>query len=65
MATKQIPLNTLRRDLREDGRRHHCDITSMTAHDENLLKSLTSKYISALRENISSRFKDIWFGLLS
>ena len=33
-------------------------MTPLTAHDETLLRNLTSKYVHALQDNIASRFKD-------
>ena len=58
MAEKQSPLERLRRDLAEDGRLHYSGLTPLTAHDETLLRNLTSKYVHALQNNIASRFKD-------
>lgn len=51
-------MKCLRRDLAEDGRLHYSGVTPLTAHDETLLRNLTSKYVHALQENIASRFKD-------
>ena len=51
-------LKFLRRDLAEDGRLHYSGLTPLTAHDETLLRNLTSKYVHALQDNIASRFKD-------
>ena len=58
MAEKQSTLERLRRDLAEDGRLHYSGLTPLTAHDETLLRNLTSKYVHALQDNIASRFKD-------
>lgn len=58
VAEKQSPLERLRTDLAEDGRLHNSGLTPLTAHDETLLKNLTSKYVRALQDNIASRFKD-------
>ena len=58
MAEKQSPLERLRTDLAEDGRLHNSRLTPLTAHDETLLKNLTSKYVLALQDNIASCFKD-------
>ena len=58
VAEKQSPLECLRRDLAEDGRLHYSGLTPLTAHDETLLRKLTSKYVHALQDNIASRFKD-------
>ena len=58
MAEKQSTLERLRRDLAEDGRLHYSALTPLTAHDETLLRNLTSKYVHALQDNIASRFKD-------
>ena len=33
-------------------------MTPLTAHDETLLRNLTSKYVHALQDNIASHFKD-------
>ena len=57
MAEKQSPLERLRTDLAEDGRLHNSGLTPLTAHDETLLKNLTSKYVLALQDNIASPFK--------
>lgn len=58
VAEKQSPLECLRRDLAEDGRLHYSGLTPLTAHNETLLRNLTSKYVHALQDNIASRFKD-------
>ena len=58
MAEKQTPMEGLRRNLAEGGRLHNCDLTPLTAHDETLLRNLTSSYTRALQDNISSRFKN-------
>lgn len=58
VAEKQSPLECLRRDLAEDGRLHYIGLTPLTAHDETLLRNLTSKYVHALQDNIASHFKD-------
>ena len=58
VAEKQSPLECLRRDLAEDCRLHYSGLTPLTAHDETLLRNLTSKYVHALQDNIASRFKD-------
>lgn len=58
VAEKQSPLERLRTDLAEDGRLHNSGLTPLTAHDETLLKNLTSKYVRALQDNIASRFMD-------
>ena len=58
VAEKQSPLECLRRDLAEDGRLHYSGLTPLTAHDETLLRNLTSKYVHALQDNIASRFND-------
>lgn len=57
VAEKQSPLECLR-DLAEDGRLHYSGLTPLTAHDETLLRNLTSKYVHALQDNIASRFND-------
>ena len=50
MAVTQSPLECLRRDLAEDGRPHYSSgLTPLTAHDETLLRNLTSKYVHALQ----------------
>ena len=51
-------VSNYRRDLAEDGRLHYSGLTSLTAHDETLLRNLTSKYVHALQDNIASHFKD-------
>ena len=51
-------VSNYRRDLAEDGRLHYSGLTPLTAHDETLLRNLTSKYVHALQDNIASRFKD-------
>ena len=58
VAKKQSPLEYLRRDLAEDSRLHYSGLTPLTAHDETLLRNLTSKYVHALQDNIASLFKD-------
>ena len=58
MAEKQSPLECLRRDLAKDNRLHYSGMTPLTAHDETLLRNLTSKYVHALQDNIALCFKD-------
>ena len=52
------PLRELQKDLRDGGRLSTCELPALTGFHEQSLTSLTQKYITALKENINSRFED-------
>ena len=49
-------LARLKEDLTDNGRLQRCDLPSLTPHMEEQLKSLTTRYLDALKENIENRF---------
>lgn len=49
-------ISDLKTDLKEDGRLSRCDLGFFSQFHKNQFKSLTTKYIKALTENIQDRF---------
>ena len=49
-------ISDLKNDLKDDGRLSRCDLGIFSEFHENQLKSLTTTYIKALKENIQDRF---------
>ena len=56
VASEFKHLARLKEDLSEKGRLQRCDLPSLTTDMEEPLKSLTTRYIAALKENIENRF---------
>lgn len=58
VASKNKPLEDLKKDLGEEGRLSQCDLPKLTDFHKQRLANLTKKYVTALKENINSRFED-------
>ena len=58
IASTNKPLQDLKKDLSEGGRLSKCDLPILAEFHEQSLTSLTQKYVTALKENIDSRFEN-------
>ena len=58
VAATDKPLRELQKDLGDGGRLSTCELPALTGFHEQSLTSLTQKNITALKENINSRFED-------
>ncbi|CAB3981372.1 Hypothetical predicted protein [Paramuricea clavata] len=57
IAAKQKSLESLKRDLEEDGKLASTELT-LTTSSEDYLRNLTTKYVDSLTKNIENRFSE-------